>query len=89
MKKDKAGDAEIEVLDALVREKEKAARDMEAQTAVIDAAVFDLKAVNPKTVTKVDARTPMQIIQSIHAQGCVVSEALARLNELLVAELKT
>ena len=43
---------------AQIREKEKAARDLETQAAAIDAAVFDLKAVNPNAVTKVDERTP-------------------------------
>jgi len=34
-------------LEAEIRAKEKSARDFEAKAADIDAAVFDLKAVNP------------------------------------------
>ena len=48
LKKDKAAEKILEVLDAQIREKDKAARDLEAQAGAIDAAVFDLKAVNPK-----------------------------------------
>jgi type I restriction enzyme M protein len=69
-----------------IRKKEKDARDLEAQAAAIDAAVFDLKAVNPNAVTVVDDRTPQQIIAHIEAHGRIVAEALARLNALMEAE---
>jgi type I restriction enzyme M protein len=68
-----------------IREKEKAARDLEAEATAIDAAVFDLKAVNPNAVAVVDERTPAQIIASIDAQGQIVAQALGRLNALLAA----
>jgi type I restriction enzyme M protein len=48
--------------------------------------VFDLKAVNPNAVTKVDERTPQQIIDNIEQQGRIVSEALAKLATLLTTE---
>lgn len=83
LKKDAATPAELQAVDAQIREKDKAARDLEAQAETIDAAVFDLKAVNPNTVTVVDQRTPAQIIQSIQHQGRIVAEALERLNALL------
>lgn len=50
--------------------------------AAIDAAVFDLKAVNPNVVAVVDERTPMQIIASIEEQGRCVELALSRLKAL-------
>ena len=62
---------------------EKAARDLEAKAAGIDATVFDLKAVNPNIVVKVDTRTPQEIIANIDEQGRIVSEALASLSGLL------
>jgi type I restriction enzyme M protein len=83
LKRDKAPEAKIEACATQIGEKEKAARDLEAQAAAIDAAVFDLKAVNPNAVTKVDERTPQQIIQNIEAQGRIVADALFRLNALL------
>ncbi|MGE0875205.1 MAG: N-6 DNA methylase [Burkholderiales bacterium] len=83
LKKDKAAGNVLEAHDAKIREKEKSARDLEAQAAAIDAVVFDLKAVNPTAVVDVDTRTPQQIISSIEAQGRIVADALARLNALL------
>jgi type I restriction enzyme M protein len=35
--------------------------------------VFDLKAVNPNAVAKVDERTPLEINQSIEDQGRIVA----------------
>jgi type I restriction enzyme M protein len=76
----------LEAHDTRIREKDKAARDLEAQAAAIDAAVFDLKAVNPNAVATVDERTPAEIIASIDAQGLIVAQALARLNALLAGD---
>ncbi|MFO1250287.1 MAG: N-6 DNA methylase [Inhella sp.] len=78
------GDAQaIETLEAQIREQEKAARDLEAEAAAIDAAVFDLKAVNPNAVATVDERTPGELIESIATQGRLVAQALARLRALV------
>jgi type I restriction enzyme M protein len=85
LKKDKADEQKIEALEADIREQEKAARDLEAKAAAIDAAVFDLKAVNPNAVAVVDGRTPGEIIQNITAQGRIVADALARLSQLMAA----
>jgi type I restriction enzyme M protein len=49
----------------------------------IDAAVFDLKAVNPNAVVKIDARTPEEVIQSIEKQNEVVRNSLQNLRCLL------
>lgn len=88
IKRDKAADKVLEALDAQIREKDKSARDLEAQAAAIDAAVFDLKAVNPNAVNTVDTRTPAEIIASIEAQGEIVAKALSRLNALMKAEVR-
>ena len=85
LKKDKADESKIEALEAEIREKEKSARDLEADAAAIDAAVFDLKAVNPNAVAVLDERTPGQIIESITTQGRIVADALVRLNQLMAA----
>lgn len=86
LKKEKADQEALDAVDSQLREKEKAAKDLETKAADIDAAVFDLKAVNPNAVTKVDERTPQQIITSIEQQGRIISEALARLATLLATE---
>lgn len=85
LKKDKAGDKAIAAAEADIREREKTARELEAEAAAIDAAVFDLKAVNPHAVATLDERTPTEIVESIGAQGRIVADALARLNRLLMA----
>jgi hypothetical protein len=73
----------IEALEQEIKAREKAARDALAKAAAIDAAVFDLKAVNPNAVAKTDTRTPAEIIASIEAQGEIVSAALSNLKKLL------
>lgn len=83
LKKEKADKEAIAELDGRIKERDKAARDLEAKAADIDAAVFDLKAVNPNTVAKVDTRTPQQIIENIEEQARIVSEALATLSSSL------
>ncbi|MGA8670672.1 MAG: N-6 DNA methylase [Terracidiphilus sp.] len=74
---------QIEALETEIAEKQKATRDLEAKALEIDAATFDLKAVNPRAVVKTDDRTPEQIIQSIEDQGNIVNDSLARLRALL------
>jgi len=85
LKKDRASDTDLLALTNRILEQEKAARDMEIQADNIDAAVFDLKAVNPTAVVDVDTRTPQQIIENIEAQGRIIADALARLNSLMAA----
>lgn len=77
---------EVEVLEISIAEKQKSQRDLENKAAEIDAATFDLKAVNPRAVFKKDDRTPEQIIQSIEDHGKIVSDALTRLRALLAQE---
>ncbi len=83
LKKDKTDVASIAATEADIREKERTARELEAQAAAIDAAIFDLKAVNPNAVTLVDERTPEQLIESIAMHGRTVNAALDRLRKLL------
>jgi len=82
LKKNKAADIEIQAKEAAIRQQEKTVRELDARAAALDAATFDLKAVNPNTVTTLDERTPAQIIASIEAQGRIVAQALERLGVL-------
>jgi type I restriction enzyme M protein len=75
--------SQIEAIENEVAEKQKITRELEAKASEIDAATFDLKAVNPRAVVKTDDRTSEQIIQSIEDQGKIVSDALTRLRALL------
>jgi len=62
---------------------ERAARDTQAKADAIDAAVYDLKAVNPRARIERDTRTPKEIIESIASHGRTVEAALARLRMLI------
>jgi len=83
LKKDKGNPKAIEALEGQIRDQEKEAREAQSKADSIDAAVFDLKAVNPNTVVRMDSRTPAEVIENIEAQGKIVSAALARLKALL------
>lgn len=83
LKKEKADKNKLNELVRSIKDQEKVARDLEAKAADIDAAVYDLKAVNPNTVAKIDTRTPQEIIQSIEEQGKIVRKSLSTLKELL------
>lgn len=87
LKKGKVSKEEIDAATNKIAEAEKAYRDLEAEAANIDAAVFDLKAVNPNVVAQVDNRSPAEIIESINAHGRIVSDALERLSALVAVEL--
>ncbi|WP_337914248.1 N-6 DNA methylase [Vibrio cholerae] len=88
LKKAKADNAKLDELSEQISGNEKAAKELENKAADIDAAVFDLKAVNPHAVVELDTRTPQQIIDNIAEQGRVVTEALARLNQLMAISEK-
>jgi type I restriction enzyme M protein len=76
-------DKKIQSLETKILELEKAARESQAKADAIDATVFDLKAVNPNAVVKLDTRTPNEVIQSIGEQGKIVEKALKTLRGLL------
>jgi type I restriction enzyme M protein len=75
--------AKVKKVEARIREEEKSARDAQAKVDAIDAAVFDLKAVNPNAVVKTDDRTPDEVIRSIQEQGAIVAQALSALQNLI------
>jgi type I restriction enzyme M protein len=65
---------------------EKAARDAQAKTDAIDAAVYDLKAVNPRARVERDTRTSAEIIQCILHHGARIDNALRQLSALIEAD---
>jgi hypothetical protein len=56
---------------------------LSAKADAIGATVFDLKAVNPNVVVKLDTRTPAEVIQSIEDQGKIVAKSFQTLRALL------
>ena len=83
LKIEKADKSKIKELNIEIKTQEKAARDEEVKAKNIDAAVFDLKAVNPYDVIEIDTRTPLEIIENIETQGKIVDEALENLRGLI------
>ena len=83
LKKADGKPAAIDALDTQIREQEKLARESQAKADSIGAGVFDLKAVNPNAVVKLDTRTPAEVIQSIETQSAIVTKSLATLRTLL------
>ena len=57
----------------------------QAKADAIDAATYDLKAVNPRARDERDTRSPEEILESIAAHGATVAAALATLREALAA----
>ncbi len=80
---DAAKQATIETLETEIKDQEKLAREAQAKADAIGATVFDLKAVNPNAVVKLDTRTPAEVIESIETQGQIVANALKTLKKLL------
>lgn len=83
LKKEKKNVENISALDEEINNLEKSVRDEEAVASDIDAKVYDLKAVNPNVVVKVDTRTTLEIIENIAVQSKIVEEAMANLKTML------
>jgi len=83
LKKDKADKEKISAVEEAIKAKEKAVREAQTKAADIDAAVYDLKAVNPNVRTIVDTRTVLEIIDNINLQGQTVEKAMNNLRGLL------
>jgi type I restriction enzyme M protein len=83
LKKGDGKPPQIDALDTQIREQEKLARESQSKADSIGATVFDLKAVNPNAVVKLDTRTPGEVIESIEAQSAIVGKSLATLRTLL------
>ena len=62
---------------------EKQARETQAAADAIDAASFDLKAVNPRARQERDTRSAEEILAAIAAKGREVDAALERLKALM------
>jgi type I restriction enzyme M protein len=86
LRRSNASDAVLATCRDALAAAEKAARDAQARAAAIDVAVYDLKAVNPRTHIVRDNRTSAEIIESIASHGRSVDSALARLKALLAGD---
>lgn len=84
LKRAKASEANIESCREELALVEKAQREAQAKADAIDAASFDLKAVNPRARVIRDTRSVAEILASIDRHGLTVQEALATLRKQLV-----
>lgn len=83
LRKAKAGEAHIVECRAALASTEKAIRDAEGKIFALGAAIYDLKAVNPRAHVERDARTPAEIVDSIAHYSRVIDGALDRIRALL------
>lgn len=83
LRREKAADAELEAALRYLSAAEREAREAQARADAIDAAVFDLKAVNPRARSDRDLRSPQQILSAIAAHQLTIDSALERLKRLL------
>lgn len=88
-KKEKKDKIEIEELEGKIAGIEKEIKEQETIVSDIDARVFDLKAVNPNSVLKVDTRTTLEVIENIETQSKIVADAMAKLKMLLNQAVKS
>ena len=89
LKKANASDDEIVQCRDQLLAVEKSARESQAAADLIDAATFDLKAVNPRARVERDERAPIEILDAIEKHGRGVDKALARLRHLTSVVLAT
>jgi type I restriction enzyme M protein len=87
LRKADADTANLDACRAEIAAAEKAARDAQAKADAIDAAVYDLKAVNPRAVAETDTRSTEEIIKSIEVHGLTIEKAVAFLKELIAVKV--
>jgi hypothetical protein len=85
LRRAKASDEKIEPIQSRISAAERAAREAQAKADAIDAAVFDLKAVNPRARSDRDNRTPEEVLTAIADHQRTIDLALKRLGRLLEA----
>lgn len=88
-KKEKKDKTAIAKLEEKILDVEREIKEQEAMVSDIDAKVFDLKAVNPNAIVKVDARTTLEVIENIEIQSRIVEAAMRNLKMLLTQTVKT
>ena len=82
-RKAKAAQDQIEVLERNRKAILKAANESRSKAEDIEAAAYDLKAVNPNHKSNEDTRTSAELLDFIEAKGREADAALARLRSLV------
>jgi type I restriction enzyme M protein len=74
---------ELDALETQLKSVEREARETLAKAEAIEAAAYDLKAVNPNRKSEEDTRTPAELLDFIAAKGQEADAALARVRALV------
>jgi len=82
LRKDKAPEARQVALREALAQAEREVREAQTKADAIDAAMFDLKAVNPNAKVQRDERTPAQVLDAVETHGQALHKALAALRAL-------
>jgi type I restriction enzyme M protein len=85
LKKEKAAQAKLDTAKEKVDSLAKLMRQVQSQIDAIDAAVYDLKAVNPHAIANDDTRSVDDLLQAIDGYGKTVANSLSTLRSLLRA----
>jgi type I restriction enzyme M protein len=83
LRRDKSQESELETALRHLPAAEREAREAQTRADAIDAAVFDLKAVNPRARADRDMRGPEQVLAAIAEHQRIIDSALRRLKRLL------
>ncbi|QFY44537.1 N-6 DNA methylase [Candidatus Methylospira mobilis] len=86
LKKHKADKQQISATEEAVKALEKAFREAQTTAGDMDAAVYDLKAVNPNARAVTDTRTVPDIIDGIERQGRIVAQAMENLRAMIAVD---
>jgi type I restriction enzyme M protein len=76
-------DPELDALEEKLKAVERQSREATAKADDIEAAAYDLTAVNPNRKSEEDTRTPAELLDFIAAKGQEADAALARLRSLI------
>lgn len=81
LRREKGANGQLEALQAELAASDRVAREARGKVEAIEAAVYDLKAVNPNVRTEIDTRSPAEIIEAIERHGAELAAALSRLKQ--------
>ena len=72
---------------AEIAERRKQIREIESNMKSVSLSVFDLTAVNPNALIKVDPRSPTEIVRSIQKQESIISNSLEELSDMFLIDV--
>lgn len=83
LKRSGASAKKLDALDEQINAHSTAQREALNRASAIEAAVYDLKAVNPKSGGAEETKTVSQLIEAVESEGNQIHQALTRLKSML------